>query len=212
MPIPIPIIAAAISAAGQLGGAYLSKTKQPKLEQLSTQTPAQKELEELIMSGIKSGTGPLSGLLEGFNPQAFEEGVAKPSIQNFKENILPMLQEKFIAGNQVGGSGAAKSIGRAGQGLQSTLANLLYQAQESGKQSKNANLMQLLDLIAGGRGPENVYKPGQEGLGPTFAKGAANMGNKVIDYYLNKLSEGATDGNAGQNVPGMQAAQQAIAG
>lgn len=81
MTIPIPIIAAAISAAGQLGSAYFSKTKQPKLDQLSNQTPAQKELEDLIMSGIKSGSGPLSGLLEGFNPQAFQEGVAKPAIE-----------------------------------------------------------------------------------------------------------------------------------
>lgn len=77
MTIPIPIIAAAISAAGQLGSAYFSKTKQPKLDQLSNQTPAQKELEDLIMSGIKSGSGPLSGLLEGFNPSGFSRGCGK---------------------------------------------------------------------------------------------------------------------------------------
>jgi len=140
-----------------------------KVKSVSTQTPEQEQLLKLIQEGITSGEGPLKDIFGSFDPAAFEAGVSKPALQQFQDEILPMLQEKFIGGNQVGGSGFQRAGAKAATDLQSKLAQLMYEAQNQQKQNKIAGV----NTALGTKATENIYKPGTEGLLQGATKGFA---------------------------------------
>lgn len=140
-----------------------------KTKQLSTMDASQKQLMDLIYQGLKTGEGPFGELFGNFDEAAFNEGVKKPALKSFAEDILPQLNEKFIAGNQVAGSGMQRAQAKAATDLQSKLAELMYGAQNQQKQNK----LQGLGLATGKQTVENIYKQGSEGLIPGMAKGFA---------------------------------------
>ncbi len=184
-------VPALIAAATTLGSTMLAKSstgQRPSNKQLSTQTKEQREMAKLIQMAIKDGKGPLADLLKGFDMDAFNEGVSKPALQNFTDNILPQLQEKFIGSGQAGSPGAAREIGKAGQNLQSTLANLLFNAQQADKTGKNNNLLSLLQLHQN-PASENVHTPGHSGIAPSVFKAGAgitgDLAAKAWDKYTN---------------------------
>ncbi len=146
----------------------------PKQKKLSTLTPEQQELMTLINEGLTSGEGAFGDIFGKFNQQEFEEGVTKPALKNFQEQILPMLQEKFIARGDVGGSGMQRAQGRAATDLQSNLANLMYQAQQTQKQNRIGGV----NTSFGRQATENLHIPGTEGLvqgaAKAFAQGAGS--------------------------------------
>jgi len=152
---------------------FLTGTK-GKIKSASTQTPEQEQLLKLITEGITSGEGPLKDIFGEFDPAAFEAGVSKPALQQFQDEILPLLQEKFIGGNQVGGSGFQRAGAKAATDLQSKLAELMYNAQNQQKQNK----MQGINTALGTKATENIYKPGTEGAVQGFIKGVGQgVGN-----------------------------------
>jgi len=140
-----------------------------KNEQLSTLTPEQQQLMSLINEGLTTGEGPFGELFGNFDPKAFEEGVSKPALKQFQEDILPAVQEKFIEGNQSRGSGIQRGSLKAGVDLQDKLAQLMYTAQQD--QSKNR--LQGLQTMLSTKGFENLYKPGDQGLVKGFLQGAS---------------------------------------
>ncbi len=164
--------------------------KKGKTKQLETQSPDQKELLRLITEGISKGEGPLKDIFGGFDQAAFEEGVSKPAIQQFQDEILPLIQEKFIAGNQVGGSGMRRAGAKAATDLQAKLAQLMYEAQNQQKQNKISGV----NTALGTKPFENIYKPGTEGavqgffrgsgegLGKSFGGGAAGSAGDIGNW------------------------------
>lgn len=142
--------------------------KKDKIKKAGTLTPEQEQLMELINEGLTKGTGAFGGLFGDFDKGAFDEGVTKPAMQNFQENILPQIQEKFIAGNQVLGSGMRRGQLKAAGDLQTQLASLMYQAQQDQQKNKLAGLQTQL----GTKGFENIYKQGTTGAVQGFVQGA----------------------------------------
>lgn len=142
--------------------------KKDKIKQKSTLNPQQDELMALISEGLTKGSGPFASLFGDFDKGAFEEGVTKPALANFQENILPQLQEKFIAGNQVLGSGMRRGQLKASNDLQNQLATLMYNAQQDQQKNKLAGIQSVLAPKA----VENVYKQGSTGALTAFAQGA----------------------------------------
>lgn len=142
--------------------------KKGKVKKAETLTPEQQNLLNLISEGLTKGSGPFSEMFGEFNPEDFQKGVADPMMKNFQENILPQLQEKFIAGNQVMGSGMRHGQLKAATDLQSNLAALLYEAQ----QRHAANRAQGMQTVLGTRAFENMYRPATQGTAQAFAEGA----------------------------------------
>lgn len=145
-----------------------------KSKQLPLQTPEQQQLLQLITDSLQGGDNALSDIFGGFDKQGFEEGVSKPALKQFQDEILPMIQEKFIAGNQVLGSGLQRAQLKAGEDLQSRLAQLMYGAQQAHQQ----NRLQGVNTALGTRAFENIYKPGTQGALQGFASGVGQgVGN-----------------------------------
>lgn len=171
--------------------------KKGKAKKLDTLTPDQQQLMKLITDSLAGGEGALSDLFGQFDKSAFEEGVSKPALQQFQDEILPQIQEKFSFGGQAGGSGFQRAGAKAATDLQAKLAQLMYDAQNQQKQNKLQGINQAL----GTRAFENIYKPGTEGAAQGFIKGIGNGLGNVL----------------GSNLPGgisslASAAQTAIAG
>lgn len=77
-------------------------------------------------------------------PEAFNQ-FSQPYLQQFQEQILPMIAERFAGGGALSSSGFGQAIGGAGAGLQSQLAQLFsqLQGQAAGRQqSQFQNLSQ----------------------------------------------------------------------
>lgn len=149
--------------------------KKDKVKQAGTLTPEQEQLMKLISEGLTSGSGPFADIFGGFNKKEFEEGVTQPALKNFQENVLPMIQEKFIAGNQVLGSGMRQGQLKAATDLQSQLAQLMYEAQQGAKGNKLSGLQALL----GTKGFENIYKQGKTGAVPALLQGAGQAAGQA---------------------------------
>ena len=133
--------------------------KKDKFKQTPALTPQQQELMSLISEGLTSGEGPFGDLFGSFDEKKSDKGVAAPALKNFQEQILPQIQEKFIAGNQVLGSGMRNAQLRAGTDLQDKLAQLMYQAQQQHSQNRMGGLNQALGV----KPFETVYRQGGPG-------------------------------------------------
>ncbi len=182
----VPGIGTAVGAGvgGLVGGVagLFGGGKKEKVKQLPTKTKEQQALIKMINDALTNNEGPLKDIFGNYDPAAFEAGVSKPALQNFQDEILPMLQEKYIAGNQVGGSGMHRAGAKAATDLQSRLAQLMYDAQNQQKQNKIAGL----NTALGTQTFENLYKPATEGAAkPLVSAGLDFAGN----YFGNKLGE-----------------------
>lgn len=73
--------------------------------------------------------------LLGQGPEAFQQ-FSQPYMQQFNEQVLPGIAERFAGGGALSSSGFAQALGGASSGLQSQLAQLFsqLQGQASGRQ------------------------------------------------------------------------------
>jgi hypothetical protein len=187
--------------------------KKDKVKQRTLLTKEQEGLMSAIDQGLKKGEGPLADLFGAFNQEEFQKGVVDPTLQNYKENVLPMILEKFTAGNQSGGSGMLRGLLQGTDGLpgasqlQSELAKLMYQAQQEQKK----NRLQGIAQQQGTQAFENQYIQGHPGalaeFGTEFAK---SFGKKLGSGSI--FGGGGGDGGTGQGTPGGGLASMAAMG
>lgn len=136
--------------------------KKAKTKQVPTLSADQQQLFALLNQGL-SGQGGAFGDLFNFDEGAFQKGVGEPVMKNFLDRILPQLQEKFIGSGGTGnvlGSGFQREQARAGENLQSQLAQLMYQAQQGAQQNKLSGAQTALGI----RPFENLQRGPSEGL------------------------------------------------
>lgn len=153
-----------------------TKAKQKKL---STLSPEQQEMMDLIKEGTTKGTGAFGDVFGSFKPEEFEAGITQPALKNFRENVLPMLQEKFISRGDVGGSGMQRAQGKAATDLQSQLAGLMFNAQQQQKQNKISGI----NTGFGRQAVENLHIPGTEGLFQGAVKSFASGAGQAAGTY-----------------------------
>lgn len=179
------------TAAGTLVEKIFNKPKTPKgkNQQLSTQTPEQKEIDKLMAEYIKTGEGPLKDLFPKFNQQEFQQGVANPAVRKYQEDILPQLLEKYNAGNQALGSGQLRAEIRGQTDLQSGLDQLQYQAKSQSDKDRQNAVLEMLGLHQSGGKVENLYtQPGAaapstaQGIVSGLANNADKFGKMYMDY------------------------------
>ncbi len=148
----------------------------PKIKQLPTGTQAQtqfggKDLIGLLQQMMSQGGGfnqanqyDQSLLQGGFGNQggAYDQ-FSQPYLQQFEEQILPMISERFAGHGALSSSGFGQALGGAGAGLQSQLAQLFsqLQGQASGRQQNQFGNLSSLGL---GYSPFAYHeKPGKQG-------------------------------------------------
>ena len=161
---------------------------QDQLNPVSTLTPEQ---EQLHKSGIAQALG-MSEEGGGYNQsqdyykslfepgnQAYEN-FAAPYMNQFNEQVLPGIAERFGGAGALSSSGFGQALGGAGAGLQSQLAQLFaqLQSQAAGQQTNQYN--QLASQGLGTQAFGYHEKPSSGGfLGPLLGAAGTAVGGPV---------------------------------
>jgi hypothetical protein len=189
---------------GGLGGLFGGgKEKKPKLKQLPTLSPLQQQVLNAYLSqaGAMGGTGGTFGMAQrnlsdllSPDSQAFDRFSA-PLMQQFQEEILPGIAERFAAGAPGGAlssSGFAQALGGAGARLQTQLAALRESLRQQAGQTSLDQYNRMVGL----------------GLGvPSFAlgerPGSPSFGQSLLTSVLGGMSPGSISG-IGQSLGGLR--------
>ena len=155
---------------------YLFGSK-PKAEKVSVLTPEQQALQNQLVGGLgaptQSGLDFLSALLSG-DPEALNAFEA-PLIQQFEQETIPGLAERFAQYDAQGSSGFKNSLAGASKDLTTNLAALRGQLQMNAL----GNLGGLLGL-----GTQQSFQPlmkqGSQGLfGSALTGFGSSLGSKL---------------------------------
>jgi hypothetical protein len=139
----------------------------------------QQALSQFLQQGIDknplygAGSNYLQNLLSG-SPESFQNFEA-PYLQNFQQNIVPGIAERFAGGLGYGGTGAGalsssalnNSLAQAGRSLQGDLAGLRSGLQMQALPQALGYAQQPYSNQLGGLGVrsfENTYQPGNIGF------------------------------------------------
>jgi hypothetical protein len=121
-----------------------------KLKKIETGTQEQRALQNNLLGkamGMQQGQGGydlanqyFNNLLGGNQQQAFDQ-FSQPYLQQFQEQILPQIAERFAGMGALSSSGFGQSLGGAASGLQGQLAQLFsqLQSQAAGQQYNQYN-------------------------------------------------------------------------
>jgi len=157
----------------------------PQTQKKDTGTAAQQQFggQDLI-SFLQKMMGPGGGLnaanqydqnLLSNGPEAFQQ-FSQPYLQQFNEQMLPQIAERFAGGGALSSSGFGQALGGAASGLQSQLAQLFtgLQQQAAGRQQ---NLFQGTSGTALGYSPF-AYHEKQGSVGALIPLLSAILGGR----------------------------------
>lgn len=189
-----------------------------KLKKIDTGTKQQqqfggKDLIGLLQQMMGQGGGLNSAnqydqSLLGQGPEALNQ-FSEPYLQQFQEQILPMISERFAGAGALSSSGFGQALGGAGAGLQSQLAQLFsqLQGQAAGRQEGQFQNLSQLGLnyqpfaYQQKQGSAGMLGPLATGLGTSLGGPLGGMAAGGIASLFKKNSGGgmAQSGLAGNS-------------
>lgn len=159
----------------------------PKLKQKPTGTPEQQQFgsQDLISflqqmmsqgGGLNSANQYDQSLLQQ-GPEAFNQ-FSSPYLQQFNEQILPQIAERFAGMGALSSSGFGQALGGAAAGLQSNLAQLFSQLQGQAAGRQQGQFQNLSNIGLNYQPFAYHEKPGSTGFVAPFLTALA--GNEAI--------------------------------
>ena len=123
-----------------------------KLKKVATGTKQQEGLHNSILGqamgmwqqggGYDLAQNYFNNFLGGNQQEAFNQ-FSQPYMQQFEEQMLPQIAERFAGGGALSSSGFGQALGGAASGLQSQLAQLFSQLQGQAAQQQYGQYNQL---------------------------------------------------------------------
>ena len=164
-----------------------------KLKKIPTGTQEQQNLHGGVIQNAMNMSQPGGGYdlanqyynnILGPNQQQSYDQFASPYMQQFEEQILPQIAERFAGAGALSSSGFGQALGGAASGLQSMLAQLFSQLQGQAAQAQYGQYNQQTQTGLNYQPFAYNQQSGSAGLVPTFLQGvtssAANpIGNAV---------------------------------
>lgn len=166
---------------------------------VNTQTPEQQALMNQVLGNARQMGGQggnyqlannyLSQLLSR-DPGVYER-FAAPYMQQFEQQTVPMLAERFaglgggMGGGALSSSGFGQALGGAGAQLQAQLANLYANLQQNAAQQSIGQYNQLSHLGLGLQ-PQS-YQPGSTGIGGALGAGVASGLGQAGGFSLQQV-------------------------
>lgn len=198
------------AALGGVGGGLLGYfgSQDDQYKQLPTRTGEQQQGLSQIFGNLNQMNQPggsygraqnyLSSILSG-DPNTMNS-FAQPYLQQFEQQIVPQLANRFAAiggahgGGAIGSSSFAQALGGAGAQLQSNLAGLFANLQRGAASDVSGQYNNLASLGLGQSPFENIYERGTTGpmggLASGLAQGAGQYaGNQGIEQLMNYLNQ-----------------------
>lgn len=204
----IPMVAMAAATAYS---AYSSshgkgkKSSQPHLEKFETMSHREKDIYKDLLKKInpkildigksslfQKSQNLVNDLLSD-NPQAYEK-FKKPMMNEFNQEIIPGISERFAGLGGESSSGFQQALGSAGAGLEDRLASLRSGLQMQGidlgaqlSQMPISNMMQLIQQLYSTPSYGYANMSGQPGFAQSIAPGIGQgIGSASSMYLMNK--------------------------
>lgn len=145
--------------------------EKPHVEQLANFSPQQNQAQSQILNLLNqsSGQGGAANNAQNYFANMLQPGqeafnnFSQPYMQQFQEQILPGIAERFAGAGALSSSGFGQALGGAASGLQSNLAQLFSQLQMQSAQGANSQFGQLGQF--GFASPFTNYEnPGHQGF------------------------------------------------
>lgn len=190
-------------------GFFWEEGRDPSFQQASNYTKGQQRTLKNVNASqnqlSQGGYQNAMGLLEQYlNPNSdVYKNFEKPYQQQFEQQTIPQLAERFAGANAMGGglmtSGFGQSLGAAGANLQTQLAQMKQQYQRQSINDLLGQYNQLTNQSLGAKSFENVYDPGtqgQLGFGGEILKGgltaaASIFGGPAANNLFNSMGSGS---------------------
>ena len=186
-------------ASSLIGGLFGGKGKSDKMKKITTQTPQQQYFQSQLLNQLQNMQGGGYGQAMNYyqdllNPlsQAYQN-FEQPYMNQFNEQILPMLEERYAGRGALSSSGFGQAVGG---GMSSLLSNLA--ALKGGMQGQAAGgLMGQYNQLAGlGLGtPQFRYqqKEGGPSFGQTMAAGSSQYMPGIFEGVMDLFSSKSAD-------------------
>lgn len=172
------VIAAAIQAAGSIGGGMLAN----KGGQETRIQRRQRKLIDQLMESL-GGSGPYADLYK-FDQDSFNKSFVDPAKAMFRNQISPQIQQSYIASGQQRGTGLDDTLTRAGVDLDQMLNQYLMQYQEAGKNRMQNSMGMILGAGAGGTQGMSTGQAAAQAAGGYFSSDAfGNSLDKIASHY-----------------------------
>jgi len=139
--------------------------------------------------------------LLGQGPEAFNQ-FSSPYLQQFNEQVLPGIAERFAGAGALSSSGFGQTLGGAASGLQSQLAQLFSQLQGQAAGRQQGQFQNLSQLGLNYQPFAYKQKQGSQGiLGPLASTALSVFGpslvNQASSAFSNLFSSGGGGGMGG---------------
>lgn len=186
---------------GLLGGGFGGKGKKDQFRQIETMSPQQKQ----ILSHLAQMLGPegqmgqaygqgLGGLQEMMDPSsAAYQRFEAPHLQQFEQQTIPGLAERFAGAGPMGGalssSGFGQSLGAAGSQLQTNLAGMKAGLQQQAIRDILQQYQGMTGQALSAKPFGYTYQPGSPSFGQSMLTSWAGQGMPGLEQAGNKLSE-----------------------
>lgn len=137
---------------GKSGKGNSLGTFSEELQKVPTGTPEQQKFGQDLISLLNQSQGQGGGYsnannyynqLLGPNQQEAFNQFASPYLQQFQEQVLPNIAERFAGGGALSSSGFGQALGGAGAGLQAQLAQLFSGLQQQAAQQQYGQFNQM---------------------------------------------------------------------
>ena len=169
------------------------------LEKIATGTPEQDALHNNILSqamgmsqqggGYDLANQYYNGLLGGNQQQAFNQ-FSQPYMQQFNEQMLPQIAERFAGAGALSSSAFGQSLGGASAGLQSQLAKLFSQLQGQAAQQQYGQYNQLAQTGLNHEQFAYNKQEGSQGFLAPFMSAALSAAGGPIGSSIGKFGSG----------------------
>ena len=173
---------------------------QDKLNKIETGTPEQQALHNNILSQAMGMQGQQGGyglaqnyynnFLGGNQQQAFDQ-FSQPYMQQFQEQMLPQIAERFAGAGALSSSGFGQALGGAASGLQAQLAKLFSDLQGQAAQQQYGQYNQ---LSQNGLNYQPFAYQQQQGSGGFLGPLLGGIGGAMGGPIGNALGQGITGG------------------
>lgn len=132
-------------------------------------------LQQMMNGGGFQQANQYDQNLLGQGPEAFNQ-FSQPYLQQFQEQIVPNIAERFAGAGALSSSGFGQALGGAASGLQSQLAQLFTQLQGQAAARQQGQFQNLSQIGLNYQPFAYNEKPGSQGIFGPLLNGLANGG------------------------------------
>lgn len=175
----IALGAAAIGAAGAVGGGYLSGRNSGKETKIERQ---KRKLVDELLASLK-GDGAFSDLYSA-DEDVFQKSFVDPAKSIFNNQIAPQIQQNYIASGQQRGTGLDDQLLRAGVDLDQLLNQHLGSFYENAQNRKQSAINAIFGVGAGGTSDQSPKQALNQSLSGYLSSSAfSNSVSNIFDTF-----------------------------